>query len=229
MKINIIKNAYFLLFVLIINISEIKAQKVIDLTAPHLKAINTFMTFEKMDGDKVVRVVKDPSIKKFDEPTYVRINNVNFANGIIEVKVLSRILDDAPNFARGFIGIAFHINDSNSKFESIYVRPLNGRSENQEHRNRTIQYFSYPNYKYQRLRNEFQNKYESYADMALNEWIQLRIEVQGQKAQLYINDNKQPSLIVNDLKLGGNATGAIGLFVDVGTEGYFKDLKVYLQ
>lgn len=229
MKINIIKNVYFLLFVLIINISEIKAQKVIDLTTPHLKAINTFMTFEKMDGDKVVRVVKDPSIKKFDEPTYVRINNVNFANGIIEVKVLSRILDDAPNFARGFIGIAFHINDSNSKFESIYVRPLNGRSENQEHRNRTIQYFSYPNYKYQRLRNEFQNKYESYADMALNEWIQLRIEVQGQKAQLYINDNKQPSLIVNDLKLGGNATGAIGLFVDVGTEGYFKDLKVYLQ
>lgn len=229
MKINIIKNAYFLLFVLIINISEIKAQKVIDLTAPHLKAINTLMTFEKMDGDKVVRVVKDPSIKKFDEPTYVRINNVYFANGIIEVKVLSRILDDAPNFARGFIGIAFHINDSNSKFESIYVRPLNGRSENQEHRNRTIQYFSYPNYKYQRLRNEFQNKYESYADMALNEWIQLRIEVQGQKAQLYINDNKQPSLIVNDLKLGENATGAIGLFVDVGTEGYFKDLKVYLQ
>lgn len=229
MKINIIKNAYFLLFVLIINISEIKAQKVIDLTTPHLKAINTFMTFEKMDGDKVVRVIKDASIKKFDEPTYVRINNVNFANGIIEVKVLSRILDDAPNFARGFIGIAFHINDSNSKFESIYVRPLNGRSENQEHRNRTIQYFSYPNYKYQRLRNEFQNKYESYADMALNEWIKLRIEVQGQKAQLYINDNKQPSLIVNDLKLGGNATGAIGLFVDVGTEGYFKDLKVYLQ
>lgn len=229
MKINIIKNAYFLLFVLIINISEIKAQKVIDLTTPHLKAINTFMTFEKMDGDKVVRVLKDPSIKKFDEPTYVRINNVNFANGIIEVKVLSRILDDAPNFARGFIGIAFHINDSNSKFESIYVRPLNGRSENQEHRNRTIQYFSYPNYKYQRLRNEFQNKYESYADMALNEWIQLRIEVQGQKAQLYINDNKQPSLIVNDLKLGGNATGAIGFFVDVGTEGYFKDLKVYLH
>lgn len=229
MKINNIIKTYFLLFVMIINISEIKAQKVIDLTASHLKAINTFMTFEEMDGDKVVRVVKDPSIKKFDEPTYVRINYVNFTNGIIEVKVLSRILDDAPNFARGFIGIAFHINDSNTKFESIYVRPLNGRSENQERRNRTIQYFSYPNYKYQRLRNEFQNKYESYADMALNEWIQLRIEVQGQKAQLYINDNKQPSLIINDLKLGGNATGAIGLFVDVGTEGYFKDLKVYLQ
>jgi 4-alpha-glucanotransferase len=79
------------------------------------------------------------------------------------------------------------------------------------------------------LRRKFQNKYESYADMTLNEWIQLRVEVQGQKAKLYINNNKQPSLIVNDLKLGSNETGSIGLFVDVGTEGYFKDVKVYLQ
>jgi hypothetical protein len=33
-------------------------------------------------------------------------------------------------------------------------------------------------------------------------------------------------LIVNDLKHGANAAGAIGLFVDIGTEGYFKDLVV---
>ena len=69
--------------------------------------------------------------------------------------------------------------------------------------------------------------YESYADMGLNEWIQIRIEVQDQKARLYLNNNEQPSLIVNDLKLGCNMQGAIGLFVDVGTEGFFKDLKVY--
>jgi hypothetical protein len=33
-------------------------------------------------------------------------------------------------------------------------------------------------------------------------------------------------LIVNDLKHGANASGAIALWVDVGTEGYFKDLKI---
>lgn len=48
----------------------------------------------------------------------------------------------------------------------------------------------------------------------------------GEKARLYIDNREQPSLIVNDLKLGGNRQGAIGMFVDVGTEGFFKDLKV---
>jgi len=71
--------------------------------------------------------------------------------------------------------------------------------------------------------------YESYADMTLNEWITMKIVVEGKEVRLYLNDNKQPSLIVNDLKLGEDVSGAIGLFVDVGTEGYFSDLKIYKQ
>lgn len=31
------------------------------------------------------------------------------------------------DFARGFIGIAFRIDDEDSTFESFYVRPTNGR------------------------------------------------------------------------------------------------------
>ncbi len=62
--------------------------------------------------------------------------------------------------------------------------------------------------------------------MGLDEWITMRIEVQGSKTQLYLNNNKQPSLIVNDLKLGENQSGAIGLWVGNYTEGYFKDLKI---
>ncbi len=197
-----------------------------DLKKENLKAVNSFMSLEKLDGEKVVRVIKDPIIKEFDEPTFVRINNLDFTNGTIEMTVLSRLLPDAPDFSRGFIGIAFHINDDYSKFESIYIRPTNGRADSQVRRNHSIQYFAYPDYKFQRLRKESPEMYESYADMGLNEWIQIRIEVHGQKAKLYINNNKQPSLIVNDLKLGDNIQGAIGLFVDVGTEGFFKDLKV---
>jgi hypothetical protein len=64
--------------------------------------------------------------------------------------------------------------------------------------------------------------------MDLNEWITMRIEVQGSKAQLYLH-NKQPSLIVNDLKLGENNSGSIGLWVGNYTEGYFKDLKVIVR
>jgi len=62
--------------------------------------------------------------------------------------------------------------------------------------------------------------------MALNEWIKIKITVKDAKAQLFINDAAQPSLIVNDLKHGADSSGAIGLWVDVGTEGYFADLKI---
>jgi hypothetical protein len=136
-------------------------------------------------------------------------------------------LPNAPEFARGFIGLAFRINGSNSKFESIYIRPTNGRADNQLRRNRSIQYFSFPDFSFERLRKEAPGEYESYADMGLNEWIKLKIEINGTQAKLFINDNKQPSLIVNDLKNGANSSGTIGLWVDVGTEGFFADLKIY--
>ena len=184
------------------------------------------MSIEKLNGKDVVRVVKDSTVREADEPTFVKIKGVDFTNGTIEVKVLSRLLKTAPPTARGFIGIAFHIDQQNSKFESIYVRPTNGRADDQLRRNHSIQYFSYPDYKFDRLRKEAEGVYESYADMALDEWITMRIEIKGKKAKLFLNDNKQPSLIVNDLKLGENISGAIALWVDIGTEGYFADLKI---
>ncbi|MBK8030262.1 MAG: hypothetical protein IPK17_12330 [Chloroflexi bacterium] len=51
-------------------------------------------------------------------------------------------------------------------------------------------------------------------------------EVENEKSKLYLNGSKHPVLIVNDLKHGANATGGIGLWVDVGTEGFFADLRV---
>jgi len=177
-------------------------------------------------GKEVVKVIKDSAVTEFDEPTFAKLKGLDFKNGTIEVKVLSRLLPNAPELARGFIGIAFRVNDSNSKFESIYIRPTNGRSSNQLRRNRSIQYFSFPDYKFDRLRKEAPGEYESYADMGLNEWIKLKIVVINNQAKLFINDNKQPSLIVNDLKHGASSSGAIGLWVDVGTEGFFSDLRI---
>jgi hypothetical protein len=93
-------------------------------------------------------------------------------------------------------------------------------------RSRSTQYFSYPDFKFDRLRNEAPGKYESYADMRLNEWIQIKVEVQGENAKLYLNGNSRPVLAVNDLKHGADDSGGIGLWVDVGTEGYFTDLRI---
>lgn len=198
----------------------------INLDKHHLIPNNVYMEINNLKGKNIVRVIKDSTVKQADEPTFVRVKNTNFKNGIIEVEVLSRLLPTASPTDRGFIGLAFRINDTNSRFESIYIRPANGRTEDQVRRNHSIQYFSFPDYKYERLRKENPEKYESYADMGLNEWIKMKIEVEGSQARLFFNKDKHPSLIVNDLKQGADGSGAVGLFVDVGTDGYFRNLKI---
>lgn len=191
--------------------------------------INTFVNAATIDSRQTIRVTKDPVITEVDEPTFAKLVGSDFKNGVIEVTVLSRLLENAPDFARGFIGVAFRIDESNSKFEGIYIRPTNGRADDQLRRNRSTQYFSYPDFKFDRLRSETPAMYESYADMGLNEWIKLKIEVQGEQAKLYLNENSQPVLVVNDLKHGADHSGGIGLWVDIGTEGFFTDLRIENQ
>lgn len=189
------------------------------------EAVNVFIEDAKVDGIKALRVTKDPVITGEDEATYAKVINSEFQNGIIEVKVFSKLLEDAPDYSRGFIGVAFRIDEKNDTFESIYLRPTNGSCDIQLRRNRSVQYFSYPNFKYDRSRETNPGEYETYADIDLNQWIDMKIEVKGEQAKLYLNGQKKPTLIVNDMKHGGNQKGALGLWVDIGTEGFFRDLQ----
>jgi hypothetical protein len=198
----------------------------IKLDQSRLEASHVSISIKKLMGKEAVQVIKDSTMKEADGPTFAWIKEIDFSNGTIEVSVLSRLLKNAPASARGFIGVAFRINDTNSQFECIYIRPTNGRADDQLRRNHSIQYFSFPDYKFDRLRKDSPGVYESYADMGLNEWIKLKIEVQGKQAKLFINESKQPSLIVNDLK-HDNSSGAVGLYVDNGTEGFFTDLRIH--
>jgi hypothetical protein len=224
----IIVNNIFLAIVccFVLSINNLHAQSIV-LHKNNIEPVNVYMSIEELEGREVVRVIKDSSVKDVDEPTFVRIKGIDFKNGTIEVKVLSRLLKDAPDFARGFIGVAFRINESNTKYESIYLRPVNARVNDQVRRNHSIQYYSYPDYKFDRLRKESPEQYESYADMEMNKWISMKIVVKDAQARLFLDNNEQPSLIVNDLKHGADLSGAIGLWVEVGTEAYFADVKIY--
>ncbi len=219
------KNVILLIISCLVIANNLHAQS-INFDKKNIEPIHVDLSIEKLEGKEVVKVVKDSNVKEFDEPCFVRIKGTHFKNGTIEVKVLSTLLKDAPDFARGFIGVAFRINDSNSKFECIYIRPVNARIDDQARRNHSIQYYSYPDYKFDRLRKESPERYESYSDMEMGKWITMRIEVKNAQAKLFLDNNKQPSLIVNDLKQGADLSGAIGLWVETGTEGYFSDLKI---
>lgn len=186
-------------------------------------------------GEKVLKIERDLNALGFDvnrleatvdEPTYAKLTNLDFDNGIIEVKMLAQIQDPSPfQRAQGFIGLAFRIDENDKAFESIYLRPRVGRSDNQSARNRTVQYFAYPDHKFDKLRKEHPGKYETTAPVDINEWITMRIEVKGEKATMYINDAKYSTFVV-DKMLGKTTHGGIGLWVDIGTIGYFKDLKI---
>lgn len=221
---------------LALNLSSLVAWgQSLTLDAQTFTLINVTGSITNFNGDKVLKIERDLKALPFDaknlgrtvdEPTYAKLVDLDFENGTIEVKMLSQIQNPSPfEAAQGFIGVAFRIDERDSAYESIYLRPKVGRSDNQLFRNKTVQYYAYPDYKFDRLRQEADGLYETTAPVDINEWITMRIEVKGPKAYLYINDTKYSTFVVNTMK-GKTTHGAVALWVDIGTIGYFKELKV---
>jgi hypothetical protein len=157
--------------------------------------------------------------------TMAILSSSDFADGTIQVSVAGAPHSGATETARGFIGIAFRVQPDTSYFECFYIRPTNGRAEDQLRRNHSIQYISNPDFPWERLRQETPGVYESYADMQPATWIQLKIVVDGVHARLYLNGADQPSLIVNDLKLG-KSRGKVALWIGPETDSYFSNLVI---
>lgn len=153
------------------------------------------------------------------------IPGASFQDGTIEIDLSGDTVRDAPANLRGFVGIAFRITSDRSHFECFYLRPKNGRSEDQLQRNHSAQYISIPGFPWNKLRGETPGKYESYVDLVPGQWTHLKIEVAGSRARLYVNGAEQPVLIVNDLKQPP-VNGAIGLWVGPGTIANFANLNV---
>lgn len=159
------------------------------------------------------------------KPAIAILPDSQFENGVIEAELAGKPGGDANAGARGFIGIAFRVAGDASRFECFYLRPTNGRADDQLRRNHSTQYTAFPDYPWHKLRKENPGVYESYVDLVPGEWTKVRIEVEGTKARLYVNGAAQPALIVNDLKLGA-AKGAVALWIGDGTEAYFSKVSV---
>jgi len=160
-----------------------------------------------------------------NEESIAILTDLNFKNGMIEAEVAGSPRLDAPMDMRGFVGIAFRVQPNGSSFECFFIRPTNGRANDQLRRNHSTQYISHPDYPWYRLREEHPGVYESYTDLIPGEWTRIKIVVSGIHAQLFVNDSEQPCLIVNDLKLG-EIEGKIALLVGAGTEAYFSNVQI---
>lgn len=202
----------------------------IDLKKENFTAVHTSVENTMFENKPVLRIIKNEKVNIFDENTYAKINGIQFHNGTIEVKLLSRLLPDAPNFARGFIGIAYRADADDSEFESFYLRPANGRACTDPARKpHACQYFSYPGYTFSYFREHGITKYEAGADIDLNEWITLKAVIKNERAEFYLNQSVRPVLVVGDMKHGIGQKGSVGIFVDVGTEAFVSEIKVLCE
>ena len=174
---------------------------------------------------ETIRVWKTGSLTP-DINTFAAGCGSAFHNGIIEADVCGRLLPDAPEYSRGFIGIVFRAAEDGREFETFYIRPTNGKGcDDPVRRAHGCQYFSFPGYTFDYFRQFGITMYENQVDIiALNEWSHIKAVIEDDKGTFYVDE--VPVLTVNGLKHGPSARGKVGLYVDIGTDGYFRNLKI---
>jgi hypothetical protein len=156
-----------------------------------------------------------------DEPTFLLLPDT--AEPVeVEADLRARLLPDAPDYARGFIGLAWNI--QSDRFEAAYLRPTNGISyaPPPPRDQRGVQYFAYPDAKFDRLRVTAPGQYEAAADIRLDQWHHFRVTLD---AGLRVEVDGTPVLSL-DHRLLPAGPGQAGLWVDIGTEGFFAGVTV---
>lgn len=182
------------------------------------------------DGRSTQRVTLDSASRAgkwgvdfVDQPSFVLLPDL-LTDGVIEVDLCGQLLQDAPDFARGFIGLAYRVQDDLATYESVYLRPANGRGNQPPppRDQRAVQYYAYPDWLFDRLRDEEPAQYEAAADVVLGQWHRLRLEIAGAHFAAFVDG---VLVLQGDGKLAPQA-GRIGLWVDIGTDGYFANLRI---
>ena len=158
---------------------------------------------------------------RFDEPVAVlALKNYDFSTGTVEFDVRGR--DALQNC---FVGLAFHV-QNDSTYDAVYFRPFNFKHPELIRRMHSVQYISWPAFTWQKLRATYPEQYEHPVNPVPGpeDWFHAKIVVAEKTVSVYVNDAKEPSLVV--AKLTGTTHGGLGLWVGDPTEGDFANLKI---
>jgi hypothetical protein len=150
------------------------------------------------------------------------IDGVDFASGVIEAEIAGAPAPGAPEGARGFVGIAFRVQNDMRTYDAFYLRPTNGRAEDQERRNHAVQYIAHPDWPWFRLRKETPSRYEAYVDLVPGAWT--KVKIGSRRARLYVHDQYADAHRQRS-QVGGERKGAVAL-ADSGTVAHFRNLSV---
>jgi hypothetical protein len=148
------------------------------------------------------------------------LDSFEFENGIIEVSIRGK-----NNPGRSFVGIAFRGVDDEI-YDAIYFRPFNFVADNDLSRSHMVQYVSHPDNTWSRLREEHTDVYENSLTEPPNpdEFFKARIVVNKPEIRVYVEEDSEPSLVVNELT--DRRGGRIGLWMGNNSDGSFAELVI---
>jgi hypothetical protein len=179
-----------------------------------LKVFNRSLSALNDGAKKGVRLSESPG----DGVAY--LEGVEFANGAIEIDIRGKDVQQ-----QSFVGVVFHGVDEKT-YDAIYFRPFNFKAEDPARRIRAVQYVSHPTHTWQKLRTEQPGKYEKAVNPVPdpNGWFHARVVVASPKVSVFVNDAKEPSLVVE--QLSDRKKGLVGLWVGNTSGGDFANFKV---
>lgn len=182
--------------------------------AKGLKVFNRSLSVLNDGARKGVRLSESPG----DGVAY--LEGVEFADGVIEFDIRGKDVQQ-----QSFVGVAFHGLDEKT-YDAVYFRPFNFKAEDPARRLRAVQYISHPTYTWQKLRTEQPGKYEQPVNPVPdpNGWFRARIVVANPKVSVFVNDAKEPSLVVD--QLSDRKKGWVGLWVGNTSGGGFANFKI---
>lgn len=148
------------------------------------------------------------------------IEGVNFANGSIELDIKGKDV-----LQQSFVGIAFHGKDEKT-LDAVYFRPFNFLTSDPVRHIHAVQYVSHPEFTWNKLRETQNGKYEKAIPSAPNpnEWFHAKIIVDYPHISVYVNNNPEPCLQVD--QLNDRQNGKIGLWVGNNSGGEFANLAI---
>ena len=181
------------------------------------------LAIELADDEQEGRLLKTRSA---NAPSFAVVHR-DFADGVIEVDIGAELTGKGAPDARGFAGLSFHIDRDLQAHESVYLRMANGRLNLPQppppRIDRAIQYVAHPDFHFAVSREKFPGRYERAADIGLGRWHRLRLEIRGSRLRAVVDGVE--ALAVDDLHYAGRR-GAVGLFIDDGSRGFFANLDV---
>jgi Domain of Unknown Function (DUF1080) len=199
-----------------------------EVITPNLARINDGKSWSLINADCTTAIEKGKTVVRLKPKANAHtpsniglalVEGLEFAEGTIEIDLKGK-----GKIERSFLGVAFNVTDGKT-FEAVYFRPFNFMRDDESFRVRAVQYVAWPDHTWEILREGKPGVYESAVKPVPEPrgWFHARVEVTKQKVSVWVNDAKEPCLVVD--RLVDREKGKVGLWVD-SRDGAFSNLKI---